>query len=225
MTTDTVSTGGALNTAFDSADAATSGMVTVENLALDDMAAKDGAGGSGGRARVGGRLFVASGGTRESDALTTVREKLLARAEALGFVLTEDRAVHLVTDDGIVIQPDSVQGDSYRFVVPEGTWFRLISRRWSPAEMLGEDRGRSQMGVCFRRIVLDDARDLPLESIASWDGWHGLERNEKGDQWRWTDGSARLPAASGSITIELAAATYHWTAPEAEDVAETRRVA
>jgi len=158
-------------------------------------------------------------------ALEALRARLLARAGEAGCTLVEDRSIQLVTNDGQVILPDTVEGKRIRFLIPEGAALRLVSGRWTPTELRVASKDIRTLGVCVRRIVLDDARDLPLESIASWDGWHGLERNEKGGQWRWTNGSARLPAASGSITIELAAGTYHWTAPEAEDVAETRRVA
>src|SRR5208337_3339103 len=47
--------------------------------------------------------------TREGEALTAARATLLARAETLGYHLTVDRAIHLLTGDGRVIEADSVR--------------------------------------------------------------------------------------------------------------------
>jgi len=70
-----------------------------------------------------------------ADELTAIRAALLQRAEAFGYVLTQDSDLHLMID-GEMAHPLSGTGGVYRFEIPAGAqavW--LASRSTVPAEV------------------------------------------------------------------------------------------
>ena len=137
---------------------------------------------------------------------TAIRARLLARAEGLGYGLTEGPDPHLVIA-GRVVPPQSVSGTVYRFGVAAGTdavW--LASRSAVPAEVDAASQDGRRLGACIERILIYDA-DLRIEvghrHPALCDGFHEAETTH-----RWTTGLARLPEAllqpfAGDFTVEL----------------------
>jgi len=127
-----------------------------------------------------------------------VREQLLERARSLGWTLRRDPLadLHLLAD-GIRIDPTAPDGCAH-FHVPAGAqevW--LASDAARPIDV-GRGADRRRLGVCVFKMSIQDgvspAREISLEDDALDEGFHPLEQN--GDvRWRWTKGSARLPAA------------------------------
>jgi hypothetical protein len=150
--------------------------------------------------------FCAKRLEEESAELTAVRAALLARAEALGYRLTDDPDLHLIID-GEVVRAQAVAEEVYSFAIPAGSgaiW--LASRSAVPAEVEAASRDRRRLGIPVNRIVLrdDDLRtEIGHARSSLRDGFH---EDEKGQ--RWTDGMARLPDEllrpfTGEVTVEL----------------------
>ena len=138
--------------------------------------------------------------------LDGARARLRARAQALGFALTEEPAL-MIEAAGVLLQPPAEGGVR----LPAGTArLRLLSRSFVPL-WLGLDDDRRQLGVAVARLRLG-GRALPAAAFGA--GWHAAEPG-----WRWTDGAAALhlpplprPALL-RITLAPLGARY-WVSPE-----------
>ena len=121
---------------------------------------------------------------------------LLARAQTLGHIRTDDPDLHLLAD-GIRLTPVRT-GDTYRFTLPDGvSTLRLCSRQGVPAHVRADSTDTRIVGVAVRALALDGRR-VALDSPLLADGWHGAEA-----EWRWTTGDAGLHAA-GARVLDLA---------------------
>ena len=162
------------------------------------------------------------------------RQRLRARAVALGWSLQPPPSDHLhLVVDGAVVQPD-VDGLTARFVVPAAArevW--LVSSACVPALTLADNRDGRSLGVSLSDLTIDDGlaprRTVALDDARLTEGFNAVERNETG-LWRWTNGRARLPAdlwvgCRGQFFLRLILSTEAllcWVAPERaerEDVA------
>lgn len=138
--------------------------------------------------------------------LTTIRERLFARASERGHRLTADPDLHLVVD-GVPVRPTAVEDCRYVFTLDaKPTDVFLASRTAIPAELELLSTDTRRLGASVERIVLRD-RDLRLEVAhghpALVDGFHA----DEGDR-RWTSGLGRLPGAffapfTTGLTIEI----------------------
>ncbi|MDA8252252.1 MAG: Hint domain-containing protein [Rhodospirillales bacterium] len=160
--------------------------------------------------------------------------RLSDRAGVPGGALTGDPGVFLLADRRR-LDPVSVEGDAWRFVLPHRVGaLRLVSRSGIPAQ-LGQGRDHRRLGVALRRLVLrqqglalEIGHDEPRLSV----GFHAAEA-EHGH--RWTDGEALLPpdltaamAAGGEITLHLSLLAGYPVAEPALALpppAKTRRLA
>jgi autotransporter passenger strand-loop-strand repeat protein len=138
--------------------------------------------------------------------LVAVRKALLARAAALGHVLTDDAGLHL-RQNGRVILPESA-GRVHRFRLKgEVGTVRLVSRGAIPAVVHADSEDHRRLGVAVSRIVLDGSV-VPLADARLGAGWHAVEAN---GGWRWTDGDAGLDAAGAHVLeVEVAIAARYW---------------
>ncbi|WP_342149798.1 Hint domain-containing protein [Methylorubrum sp. SB2] len=158
-----------------------------------------------------------------------VRDRLRARAEALGWTTVEEpfAGLHLVADDR-VIRPDIV-GLTARFVLPaDARDVRLVSESSVPADVVPGASDRRRLGLPLAALTLDDGltgtRRIALDDPRLGQGFHAVEGVA-----RWTDGSARLPAelwagCRGTVFVQVqlaGPALPRWVAPPAAD--ETRR--
>lgn len=109
--------------------------------------------------------------------------------------LTDDADLHLITDAGVTIRPNRVNGQQYMFFLPENAEaVTIMSRTSRPSDIVGpfvDDR--RDLGVLVGQIKLFSANvttsiDAPFVH-ADLRGWHALE----GAEYRWTDGAALLP--------------------------------
>lgn len=166
-----------------------------------------------------------------------VRTRLLARAAALGWSLTDTDDLHVLAD-GVVIQP-AREGSVARFAIPADTVeARLVSRSFVPELVrVGAGDGR-RLGLPVRGLSVIDTvgvvRSLPIDHAMLTDGYSFVQTAE-GDAWRWTDGDAEIPAQlwagatqAVELRVEIAAdrgTLQAWQAPvalEGAKVAERR---
>jgi Fe2+ transport system protein FeoA len=159
--------------------------------------------------------------------LAAVRRRLLQRALAVGFGITDDAELRLLAG-GRLRPPLSIEADRHRFAIPANAKIvRIVSRSGIPAEIATASSDHRRLGVMLTRIVLRRPgwpQELPLEAIPPGGGLHAMER-EADRSWRWTDGRAelRLPAgfARGSeavLDLHVAATQRCWTAASAGEM-------
>ncbi|MCJ2044243.1 Hint domain-containing protein [Methylobacterium sp. J-078] len=166
---------------------------------------------------------------QEGPIVDAVRVRLLARAAALGWTLTDTDDLHVMAD-GVAIQPER-DGAVARFAIPAGTVeARLVSRSFVPERVrVGAGDGR-RLGLPLRGLSAVDGagvvRSLPIDHALLTDGYSFVQTAE-GDAWRWTDGNATLPAAlwagtteAVTLSVEIAAdrgTLLAWQAPSTVD--------
>lgn len=121
--------------------------------------------------------------------LTAIREKLNARAVALGWSRCEDANVVLVVGE-TVIMPSVGDDGRYIFDVPAGDEVELCSNSGILGHTLPGIADRRKLGIAVAGISLDGTA-LDLNSTAFGDGFYPLESHGT-TQWRWTSGSAKL---------------------------------
>ncbi len=141
--------------------------------------------------------------------LRAVRARLVARAVALGHVLTRDPDLHLLVD-GAVVEPDWI-GAEYGFVLPEGArTVRFMSRSFVPADADVDSDDRRNLGVAVTSLILD-GQAIALDDPRLSTGWEAAE-----DGWRWTRGDGAL-ALEGGCVLEARVARFgrYWGADKA----------
>jgi hypothetical protein len=145
-----------------------------------------------------------------------IRQRLTARAEALGWTRTADMGLHLVVD-GQRLEPE-IDGELARFIFPAAAkTAALVSQTFVP------ERDRRSLGVRIRGLGIADGlrvnRQVSLDEIA---GFHP-EEAAAGCAWRWTACELDLQAGlwadcNGVAILTLAvgsSAGWAWIAPEA----------
>ncbi len=135
--------------------------------------------------------------------IEVLRTRLADRARTLGWHLSEASLaqLHLVAD-GRTIQPD-INGLVVRFVLPtEARDVRLVSDASIAAHVLPGSTDGRQLGVAVAELSIDDGltglRRIALDDPRLETGFHPLDGqggDDNGARWRWTDGSAVLPAS------------------------------
>jgi hypothetical protein len=139
----------------------------------------------------------------EGEIVTAARQRLLDRAHALGFAVTD--AVDLVVKAGVErIRPEPESPGPLQFILPPGTRkVELLSGAGVPAEISADPRDRRALGVAVTGLALvANGEYLPIKlDDAAHEGFHAMEENH-----RWTNGAARiaLPAYSGRAVLEVA---------------------
>jgi hypothetical protein len=141
---------------------------------------------------------------RHGAKLVAARQRLLARAEPLGHVITTDAALAVFAD-----------GRQLALQAERGAWrvrldrpaarVTLCSRAWLPAETDPESFDTRRLGVAVSRLTLDGRR-VPLESPLLTAGWHAPE-----GAWRWTDGVGTIGAAGArELSFTIALSGRYW---------------
>jgi len=145
---------------------------------------------------------------------------LLARAEELGYVLTADADVHIVAD-GKRIDPVRLNDKRLAVMLPAAaSAIELRCRSFIPAHINSESDDQRLLGICIARLQLDGI-DVPLTDEAAFGlGWHALEADPQGQQWRWCTERAPLPAATRLVVIDIChEACCYWAEPQARSIA------
>jgi autotransporter-associated beta strand protein len=145
----------------------------------------------------------------DGPAVERARRTLLAQAERLGHVVTDDHDLHLLAD-GSRLDPIQLAAGRFAFALPAGAArIELRSHDFVPAQMLAASTDRRRLGACIGRLQLD-GRDIALDDAARFgEGWHAAEHYDGAPQ-RWTDGAAHLPPGTRRVVLELAGPGRYW---------------
>ena len=118
-------------------------------------------------------------------------------------VTTDDPAPRLLID-GRTIAPILTDRGVYTFILPRGSSSaRLCSRASAPSDLTPWRNDSRRLGLAVHRIRLREGAhvtDLPLDHPDLTDGWWGIESDAQAI-WRWSDGDAMLPLASGGVRV------------------------
>ena len=144
------------------------------------------------------------------------KAQLLTRAQALGYVITEDSDAHIIAN-GRRIEALRLGERRLAFVLPEAmTTIELSSRSFVPAHTDAKSDDHRALGLCVKRLQID-ASDVALDDEAAFSsGWHALERCSDGRQHRWTHARTPLPAGTRLIIIDVASPSLCWAKPASE---------
>ncbi len=135
------------------------------------------------------------------DVVLAVRQRLLERAQALGFTRTNSVDLHAVTEN-IVVNPQQIENE-FLFVLPPGAkQVELRSATGIPAYVSAEPYDRRALGVAVTSLTLvanGKRHDIPLN-----DTLHRGFYEPEGTH-RWTNGCAQiaLPAYYGRAVLEV----------------------
>ena len=153
--------------------------------------------------------------------LAFARQRLLTRAEVIGWTRSIETDLHLVVD-GEVRRPLS-EGDAAVFLFPASARdVRLKSNTFIP-DLLGGGDPRP-LGVSLTGLVFlggrGEARPVRLDDERLQDGLHPGEA-KSGAAWRWTRGELALKpdfweGLSGTVALHVTCnntATRRWIAP------------
>jgi hypothetical protein len=144
----------------------------------------------------------------EGPRLVAARARLIARAEILGWHLTDAPGLSLLAD-GAALRA-RVRGASWRARVPRGAgtvWLR--SRAQAPVETWPDSADARRLGVAVAGLRFDGAEDDGRLGA----GWHAAEGG-----WRWTDGDAALDVRRvREVAFRLALSARYWVEGEAEE--------
>ena len=142
--------------------------------------------------------------------LDGVKTRLLARAkDAFGFSITEDRGLLDIADREVCAATVTDEDVASFVIPPRSRDVYAMSRTWVPREADPLSYDERRLGVCVRRLLLDDSCDVRLDGPELDDGWHPPERDGVGP-FRWTDGAGRLPAGARTIAMELCGERLDW---------------
>ncbi len=124
------------------------------------------------------------------EALAALRAGLVARAERVGFRLTDDPGCLLIAD-GVCCPRQIKRPGEYCFSVPSGAGALVLRSR--PAVPTWTDPACAdarRLGVVVTALAADGVA-VDLEHPALAEGFHPIERDGEA-AWRWTDGDAVL---------------------------------
>jgi hypothetical protein len=158
---------------------------------------------------------VAKGGA----AVQSAKAVLLARAKALGHVMTEDPDVHVIAD-GVRIEPVRLGKQRLTFMLPAaGSTIELRCRSFIPAHFDPASDDQRSLGICVGRLQFDGA-EIALDNEDAFAlGWHGLEVNPEGRSWRWSCDRAPLPVGTRLVVIDIAGPGRYWAKPTSTVIA------
>ena len=133
-----------------------------------------------------------------------VRNRLHARAEALGWSTSVEPDLHLIVD-GVRLDPCHVIGNRTWFEVPACQDVQLVSRADVPAHVVPGHGDRRRLGVAVSDLRVN-GQGVALDETAHFGaGFYGFEMHD-GHAWRWMDGAATLAltfAAPALVEINL----------------------
>ncbi len=168
----------------------------------------------------------------DTDQVRAIWERVAHRGgapEAVG--MTSDPAL-MLSADGRLIAPTTVDGDTIVFVVPPATRsLRLVSRSARPTDAEPWLDDQRLLGVRLSRItayVGAESLDLPLDHPDLRDGWWDVERDGTAMR-RWTKGDAVLPlpvfGAPAVLRLECSGRLAYPLRPGTPILERTRRAA
>jgi hypothetical protein len=151
--------------------------------------------------------------------LDFVRERLVARAEELGWTRTRESDLRLIVD-GQVVRPLTGEGAAAFLFPGSAKDVRLVSNTFFPPSLGSGDQ--RELGVMLEGLSFSGSlRANPADDERLRDGLHPVEDHGGGARRRWTKGEAVLDpelwsGLSGQIALLVAyddSVTRGWTAP------------
>ncbi len=160
--------------------------------------------------------------------LAAVRERLLGRIAAFGYVEAEHEGLRILADGVRVAALQN--GRTLRVNVPAGTRvLTLVSSSGVPSHHDAQSSDQRRLGVAITGLRLGSLRNLAqvaLDDARLTSGFHAVEGNADG-AWRWTDGRATIALSANSrsrvtvVEVEVMP-TALWVDYVAADVADVR---
>lgn len=147
--------------------------------------------------------------------LLAVRDRLHARAAALGWVRREDAGLVVVTPDGATIAGRQSDDTRWRFDLPDGGRVVLRSRHAVLAHTMPGMDDRRRLGIALAALWVDGV-PLDLADPAFGAGFYPVE-DHGGARWRWTDGAAELTLPAGravTLALDVLMVAPAWHAPD-----------
>jgi Hint domain len=156
----------------------------------------------------------------DGEPLVAAKQGLLETARTLGFVITGEADLHVLAD-GMRIDSISLDKRRYAFTLPAGcTEIQLCARTFIPAYTRAGSRDLRELGVCVGRLQLN-GDDVSLDDETFFaTGWHRLEQDASGGQWRWSHGRAPLPAGTRLVVVDINGEGYYWSNSHADSMQE-----
>jgi hypothetical protein len=149
----------------------------------------------------------------EGPVLQTIRKNLLARAEALGHVLTDDPDLHAFSQ-GQRIEPMRLAARRLAFVLPGSGPVELRCRSFIPAAVEPGSNDTRALGINVERLQIDGLDWDLADQGAFADGWHELERRPDDRLHRWSKERVVLPENTRLVVIDLVdSAARYWVTP------------
>lgn len=143
--------------------------------------------------------------------LVEIQQRLLARAEDLGWMRTDQAGLSILAD-GVEVAPLHVAANRHWFAIPAASEITLHSNRGVLAQLVPGLADNRQLGVAVSQLRLD-GEAIALDAEAFGRGFYPTEQHEQLG-WRWTDGEAVLKlerAAPAMLEVELAMVAPSWT--------------
>jgi hypothetical protein len=154
----------------------------------------------------------------EGPAIAQAKTALIARAQALGYRITEDMDLH-VKADGLKIEPMRLAEKRWAFALPEAAGdIELCCAGFVPAHTHPESGDMRTLGVCVRELQLDGVAVALDDAAVFGEGWHRLERVADGVVQRWTTERARLPKGTRLVVMTLVGRNRRWLKPATDSV-------
>ena len=149
----------------------------------------------------------------EGPELREAKTKLLARAAALGYSITDDADVHVIAD-GERIDPISLGDQRIAFLIPAARReIELRCRSFVSSQIDPSSDDSRELGLCIGRLQIDGS-DVALDDDAAYAaGWYGLERDAPGHCQRWSHALAPLRSGIRLVVIDKAARSHCWARP------------
>jgi hypothetical protein len=154
--------------------------------------------------------------------LEFVRQRLLARAEEIGWTATRDPDLRLIVD-GRVIRPTIEEGAAGFLFPASAREVHLASTTFTPTTFGKSDRrclGVAVFGLSFSGSLGGEPRRVRVDDERLRDGFHAIE-GQGSRLWRWTTGEGVLnpqlwDGLSGQIALLLTYGQHAirgWSAP------------
>jgi hypothetical protein len=151
--------------------------------------------------------------------LQNAREKLIARAQALGYEITHKADLHVVAD-GKRLESIHLGEARVGFMIPSSAAaLELRCRRYIPAHTDPSNTDERALGVRVDRLQIDGSDILLTDEAFFAEGWHSLETDSDGRQFRWSHPRLSLPSGIRLVVVDIGGSGRYWSEPESKVVA------
>jgi len=145
---------------------------------------------------------------------------LLARAKALGYVMTEDPDVHIIAD-GKRTEPVRLSEKRLAFMLAAAvSSIELRSHSFVPAHGDSANRDYRSLGIRIDRLQIDGTEVSLKDEAAFARGWYGVELPPGRPPMRWSRDPTPLPAGTRLVVIDICGRGRYLAKPRSAVIAE-----